>query len=514
MKQETTELELRVFYEITRTIRYALNLDQMLDSILAVFPRHLVTSKGAVVMLTGDRRRLTLRAQRGFSANEIERGSLWLDELDGFSLLRRSEPWVLTHQAAEPLFLGERVTVPIEKRAIKFMAAAIIPENKPIGFLAVDRIFDESVPLAKDLSFLRRVADFIAEFVALRRRFKLREASLVRSNRYVKSQLRDDLESFLTAQSHAMKEVAQLLRKVAPTRANVLLIGEPGTGKSLAAKVIHELSPRAAFPFIAVGTGKLPQEELEAELFGRNADENENGEGRLIGRIEEASGGTLYLNEMRGLPMSVQAHLVRFLQYREFEPAGAARPKTADVRVIAATRGDLETAVREGGLREDLYYRLNVFPVRLPPLRERREDLEPLINHFLRKQSFDRGTHWQLTPEALEALMSYKWPGNVAELKNLVERFAMTIPGGTIGMGEILRYVGPTSDESLSAVPLAATLPPLREIERRNVIAALERNKWIQSRAARELGITLRQMGYRIKKFGLEDLLATRKPGK
>ncbi|HIE03646.1 MAG TPA: sigma-54-dependent Fis family transcriptional regulator, partial [Candidatus Latescibacteria bacterium] len=218
--------------------------------------------------------------------------------------------------------------------------------------------------------------------------------------------------------SPAMRKVLELIDKVAPTDATVLVLGESGTGKELVARRIHHLSPRRDRPLVAVHCATFPENLLESELFGYERGAFTGATRRKVGHFEYADGGTIFLDEVGELPTSVQAKLLRFLQERQFTRIGGVEPVRVDVRVIAATNRDLEREVMEGRFREDLFYRLNVFPIELPPLRERREDIPLLVEHFLRQRNRPPDV---VSPEAMEALLTYDWPGNVRELENVIE---------------------------------------------------------------------------------------------
>ena len=307
-----------------------------------------------------------------------------------------------------------------------------------------------------------------------------------------------------------MLEVQQLIRKVAPTKASVILLGESGTGKTLAAQIIHELSARKMAPFIKVNSATLPETLLESELFGHEKGAFTGASEKKLGRVEEADGGTLFLDEIGEVSLQLQAKLLRFLQDKEFERIGGANSRKVDVRIIAATNLDLDFAVGEGLFRQDLYYRLNEFPIQMPPLTDRREDIPSLIRFFSRKLAKEYASELRFSENAILALSRYSWPGNIREMENLMERLAILNEGSVIDAKDLDPYISlgfnKTPEDSNHA-----ELDSLQEMEKRGVISALERNNWIQSRAARDLGITLRQMGYRIKKFSLEHLLRQRK---
>jgi Nif-specific regulatory protein len=345
--------------------------------------------------------------------------------------------------------------------------------------------------------------------VSLDDQVKAREDNLIRANRSLKAEISNKFDNFFAVnKSPAMVEVQGLIRKVAPTKATVLLLGDSGTGKTLVAQIIHELSSRAKFPFIKVNCAALPDNLLESELFGYEKGAFTGAVESKPGRVEEAQGGTIFLDEIGELSLMLQAKLLRFLQEREFERLGSSKTRSVDVRIIAATNKDLAASVNGGSFREDLFYRLNVFPVLVPSLRERGQDLVPLISFFLKKVCAEYGKSLSLSDAALEALRKYEWPGNVREMENLIERLAIITDTGNIDISHLSPYILQPHKDLDDKEP---GLDSLKEMEKKEVIAALERNNWIQSRAAKDLGITLRQMGYRIKKYGLDSLLRHRR---
>ncbi len=301
-----------------------------------------------------------------------------------------------------------------------------------------------------------------------------------------------------------MLRLQQLVEKVAPSRASVLLLGESGTGKTLVARIIHELSQRSRAPFVKLNCAAVPENLLESELFGHEKGAYTGATTTKPGRFEEADGGTIFLDEIGELPPGIQAKLLRFIQEREFERLGSTRTRKVDVRVIAATNRDLSKAVSDGSFREDLYYRLNVFPVDVPPLRERREDIALLARYFLEKAAKEYGRRLEFTGRSLDILENYHWPGNVRELENLIERLAILAEGPSVD-AEALAFL--LSGDAEACDTPARSFHRMQEIERREILGALERNRWVQSWAARDLGFTLRQLGYRVKKFGLEAFI-------
>ncbi len=305
----------------------------------------------------------------------------------------------------------------------------------------------------------------------------------------------------IVADSGRMQEVLSLVRRVAGSDATVLIRGESGTGKELIARAIHHASSRAAGPFVAVSCAALPEGLLESELFGHEKGAFTGAHAARKGRFELADGGTLFLDEIGDLAPGLQVKLLRVLQERAFERVGGTRTLAADVRVLAATHRALEALVRDGRFRDDLYYRINVVTILLPPLRERREDLPPLIDHFLRRFAEKnvkpiRG----LTRDARDALLRYDYPGNVRELENLIERAVVLTRDEVIGARDLPLSLDAPAPEDDAPAGLVATVEGL---ERRMIRDALGRAGGVQTRAAELLGISERVLRYKLRKYGL-----------
>ncbi len=325
---------------------------------------------------------------------------------------------------------------------------------------------------------------------------------LLRENRELREALgeRHRVEG-IVGESGRMQEVLSLVRRVAPSDATVLIRGESGTGKELIARAIHHASPRAAGPLVAVNCAALPESLLESELFGHEKGAFTGAQSARQGRFEAAHGGSLFLDEIGDLPLHLQVKLLRVLQERRVERVGSNRPIPVDVRLLAATHRDLEAMVREGRFRDDLYYRVNVVTITLPPLRERREDIPLLLERFLERFARANGKAIRgLTREAREALLRYDYPGNVRELENIVERAVVLTRDEVIGLADLPLGV----KESEKAGPEARTLPAAVEgLERQMIREALARAGGVQTRAAELLGISERVLRYKLRKYGI-----------
>jgi len=346
------------------------------------------------------------------------------------------------------------------------------------------------------------------EVVLVLRKAEERER-LARENRRLRGELAAAYRpEHIVGASEAVQELLRRVRKVAPQKTTVLLHGESGTGKELVARAVHELSPRASFPFVAVNCGAIPAELLESELFGHVKGAFTDASRNKKGLAAEADGGTLFLDEIGELPLGLQVKLLRFLQEEEVRPVGDNRSRKVDVRVVAATARDLKRAVAEGRFREDLFYRLDVVGVRLPPLRERPGDVPLLARHFLARFAPLRPelAGLEFSEEALAALAAHRWPGNVRELEHVVERAVVLAEGPVIAEEDLPDAVragsapqpGVPAPEGSLSVKRAT-----RELEERLIRAALERTGGNRSRAAELLDLSYRALLYKIKDYGL-----------
>ncbi len=302
--------------------------------------------------------------------------------------------------------------------------------------------------------------------------------------------------------SRAIEQLLEIIHLVAPAPSNVMVTGESGTGKELVARALHSASPRASHPFVAVNCGAIPLELVESEIFGYERGAFTGALRSQAGKLEMAAGGTLFLDEVGDMPLPMQVKLLRALQEREFTRLGAHLPVRLSARIVAATHVDLVQAIAEGRFREDLYYRLNVIPMHIPPLRERRADILPLIEHFLQKicLAIGRSQPMEIQPEAMTALEAHDWPGNIRQLENLLERVVVLNRGSKISLRdlppEILYRRGPSDSVSMSPYDLPA-------LERQTVMAALEKTRFNQSQAALLLGISRKQLRTKMKNMGL-----------
>lgn len=308
----------------------------------------------------------------------------------------------------------------------------------------------------------------------------------------------------IIGRSEGIREILSIIGIISNSRANVLITGESGTGKELVARAIHNASMRKDFPFIAINCAAIPKELIENELFGHEAGAYTGAASKEIGKVEAADKGTLFLDEIGDMPLTMQIKLLRFIQGREFFRIGGTKPVKSDCRIIAATNKNLETEIEAGRFREDLFYRLNVIPIHVPPLRDRKEDIPLLADHFLKKyapenQKFIRG----IDQMAMDVLARYEWPGNIRELENVIERAVVLTKHEVISLSDLPNRLKERASEAQGKESYDIQSLKLSEIERALILKALEMENWNQTRAADRLGITRRQLRIRMLRYKL-----------
>ncbi|MGA3208695.1 MAG: sigma-54 dependent transcriptional regulator [Syntrophales bacterium] len=332
--------------------------------------------------------------------------------------------------------------------------------------------------------------------------------TLIRENEILRQELSEKGVTMdkIVYESHKMDILINMASRIAVSRATVLIKGESGTGKELLARLIHNLSPRSAKLISVVNCSALPESLLESELFGHEKGSFTGATARRIGRFEEADGGTLFLDEIGDISASVQVKLLRFLQEREFQRVGGNQTIHSDVRIISATNRDLESKVKEGTFREDLFYRLNVVVMEMPPLRERKEDVPLLIDHFLKRFAAENGKNvTSITSEARDLLLKYDYPGNVRELENIIERAVVISRNSVISVEDLPFDEERIYPEDAGKKGEGLLRGSIEEMERKLILEAMEKSGDHQTKAAEILGISERMLRYKLKKYGLKE---------
>lgn len=376
----------------------------------------------------------------------------------------------------------------------------------PVVMMTAYSTVKDAVQAIKEGAFDYIEKPFALDELAATIEHALRLYDIVRDNQRLREELEEKHRfNNLIGNSLAFRKVIRAIGEVCESRANVLLTGESGTGKELVARAIHYNSPRRDAPFVALNCAAIPEGLLETELFGHVKGAFTGAVSNRVGRFAQADRGTLFLDEIGDMPLPVQAKILRVLQERCFEPVGGAQTRSVDVRVIAATNKDLQAAIRNGTFREDLFYRLNVFPIALPALRERMEDIPLLAEHFAREASEDMGRRFSsFTPAALKAMGSYRWPGNIRELQNCIERAIIVVRGERIDVSDLPNYLFERSGEDSRTNRLPSNLDEeLERIERNYLIEALRQADGVQVKAAEILGISERSFWHRVKKYAI-----------
>lgn len=528
-----TRLELGAIYEISKILSSSLNLQMTLREVLGVLSAHLGMRRGTV-SLVHENGELHVVGASGLSNDEIERGRYQVGEGITGRIMKTGSPMVVPDVAREPLFLNRtRARRLADGQVVAFIGVPIKIGRDAVGVLTVDREMDDApANFESDVRLLAMVANLIGQTVRLHRSVAAEREQLLQEKNQLKKELHGkySVENVI-GQSKRMQEVFAEVHQAAPGKSTVLLRGDSGTGKEVIARAIHYLSPRKEGPFVRVNCAALSETLLESELFGHEKGSFTGATQERKGRFEMAHTGTLFLDEIGDISPQFQTKLLRVLQEREFERVGGNKPIRVDVRLITATNRNLEEAVGKGNFRADLYYRINVVTIFLPPLRERREDIPLLVDYFIKKFNKENERKLTITPEAMQVMLNCNWPGNVRELENCVERTATMTRSGQIrdvdlpcqqgkcfslaiqSYGKLdptfpVKVVTESVASTEEAEPIAedtehnTTIPGFAS-ERDRLIWAMEQCGWVQAKAARLLDITPRQIGYALQKYNI-----------
>ena len=470
--------------------------------ILEALSRHMDVECATLTVLNRRTSEILVHEAIGLSPDQRERGRYRLGEGITGRVVQTGEPVVVPSIATEPLFLGR--ARPLKDRPERELAFVCVPVrlgNETIGALSAERPYGHDNSFDEDIRILSILSSLIAHVVRLGQ-FAEEEKALMDENLRLRRELADRYRpSNIVGNSREMEPVYEMIGQVAQSDATVLIRGESGTGKELIAQAVHYGSRRSEGPFVRVNCAALPESLIESELFGHEKGAFSGAIQKREGRFERAARGTIFLDEIGELTGATQLRLLRVLQEREFERVGSSKVLKADVRVVAATNRSLERDMEEGRFREDLYYRLNVFPIHVPPLRDRRTDIILLADHFIEKYSrrHERSIVRLSTP-AIDLLMAYHWPGNVRELENAIERAVLLADGRVIHA----RLLPPSLQMAKVGEGRSGPLNvQLEVLEKELIIDALKMKKGNRAAAARQLGISERIMGLRVEKYGL-----------
>tara|TARA_B100000315_G_scaffold257803_1_gene307921 strand:+ start:10086 stop:11624 length:1539 start_codon:yes stop_codon:yes gene_type:complete len=507
-------LELTALYEISKAFASSLDLKVASNKVMDILSSVLGMRRGTLTLLHRETGELVIEVAHGLTSEEKKRGHYRVGEGITGKVMATGEPMVVPDIGQEPLFLNRTgARGDIEHENIAFLCMPVKVYGDTIGVLSVDRLFDDQTMLIDDdLRVLTIVAGQIGQAVKVTEMVTQERQRLIDRNQRLEHELQNKFHlRNVVGHDRKMEEVYESVDRVAETRATVLIRGESGTGKELIARAIHYGSARAGAPFIKVNCAAIPESLLESELFGHEKGAFTGAIETRKGRFEQAHEGTLFLDEVGDLPFALQPKFLRVLQEMQFERVGGSSTISVDVRIIAATHRDLERLLRDNMFREDLYYRLNVVPVYIPPLRERIADIPLLIEHFLQRFNTEHGKSVEFSQDAVEVMVQHKWLGNVRELENCLERAVIMTRNKVIdakGLGgymNLLLHSDLVVATDIEKQPHDYSLPgSVRAIEREQISEALRECGGVKARAAKLLGLTKRQIGYKIQKYNIE----------
>ena len=484
--------------DISQALSATLNLTASLPSVLEILERHHSVVRASVSLVDDESKDLYVKAATGADGH---RGRARPGETIVGRVVESGKGIVVPQISQEPL-LHEKGRRP--EREMSFICVPLTISRKPVGALSVFLSYKRDRHYDRSLKFFRVVGSMIAQAVKVSRLAEAEKRRLVEENTHLRDELRDRYAfRHLIGNSAPIKGVYEQVAQVARTNTTVLVRGESGTGKEMIAHAIHYNSPRARRPFIKVACAALPDTLIESELFGYERGAFTGASGQKKGRFELADGGTLFLDEIGDVNPSTQVKLLRVLQEREIERLGGTNSVRVNVRLIAATHRPLEKLIAEGRFREDLFYRLNVFTIFAPPLRERKPDIMLLADHFLEKYAVEHRKHIKrISTPAIDMLTSYHWPGNVRELENTIERAVLVCEGSVIHG----HHLPPTlqTAEASDTVPRLSLAETIGAFESDLIQDALKTTRGNRARAAKLLQTTERILGYKIQKYEID----------
>jgi Nif-specific regulatory protein len=494
------------FLEVGQTLAGTYQLTEAMSRVLETLVRHHGMVYGVVTLLDQETKQLGIVASQGLDQDNARRVRYRAGEGITGRVLQTGKPVVVPQVSREPTFLDRlgMMKKALQREELSFISVPILVNRNAVGVLGACLRYRAERDYEGTLAFFSIIATMIAQAIKVKHLIEADKQQLLDENIHLKQELRERYDfSHIIGNSSPLREVYEQVTQVARTNTTVLLRGESGTGKELIAHAIHYNSLRANKPFIKVSCAALPETLIESELFGYEKGAFTGAQGRKKGRFELAEGGTLFLDEIGDLNISTQIKLLRVLQEREFERLGGTETIKVNVRLITATNKDMERAITEGQFREDLYYRLNVFAIFMPPLRERKSDLLLLADHFLEKYAREHGKSIKrISTPAIDMLTSYHWPGNVRELENIIER-AVLVCETNVLHGHHLPPTLQTAEGSGTVTRLS--LEAAVEAYERDIIQdALKTTRGNRKKAAKLLDTTERIIGYKVKKYEID----------
>lgn len=492
--------QLLVMQKVSSVITHERDVEAMLEKVLEILEEDMGMIRGTFALLYGD----TLRVQvsRGLTDAEKKLGFYHVGEGITGHVAKTGRSHVIPDLRKDSRFLNKTGARHYDEQ-VAFLCVPLLHHERIIGTLSIDRPVNAETDLDSDTAFLEIVANITGDAASAWMMIHEEQENLKEENRKLRNMLQN-APGKLIGNCREMRQVYDELRQVAPTDATVLIRGESGTGKELLAHAIVELSGRRDKPFIILNCAALPENLVESELFGHEKGAFTGAVSRRIGRAEAADGGTLFLDEIGDLTMQTQVKLLRFLQERTFSRVGSNEELHSNVRFLAATSRNLEDLMKKKLFREDLFYRLNIFPIMMPSLAQRSSDIILLAEHFIEMLNLKYNKKiTQLSPAATRLLMSYSWPGNVRELENCMERAILTTADNCIHSYNLPPSLQAMNEKSSVYVQEGSLERMLANCEREILTEAITRNNGNLSAAGRALGLSPRMMNYRMNRLGL-----------
>ena len=496
--------ELTVLYEIGQLLISVSDPKESLSPILDILYHKMGMERATITLLNPETLEMSIEMSHGLTDDEKRKGLYLLGEGITGKVVESGDPIIVPKVGDEPLFLNRTgARRDIRKSNISFICVPLKIGSFVYGALSVDQLFNEDVSFEEDLRLLTIIASNVAQAIRISQMLGEEKNLLRNENVSLRKRLKEQYSTYnIIGRSNKMTEVFEMISHVAASDATVLIRGESGTGKELVATAIHYNGIRDEKPFVKINCAALPDTLIESELFGHEKGAFTGAGERKIGKFERAHGGTVFLDEIGTLNLAAQAKLLRVLQEKEFERVGGSDIIKTDARIIAATNRRLEEALAENTFREDLYYRLNIFPIYLPALRERKTDILLLADFFLEKyRSKYRKDIRRISTSAIDVLMRYHWPGNVRELENCIERAVLLCVEHVIHN----HHLPPTlqTAEATNTVSSGSLQAAIETLEKDLIIDALKNTQGRLSAASRLLCISERVMGLRVKKYGI-----------
>ena len=496
--------QITLFYEISQALNEHLELKKSLYKVLDILSTSMGMLRGTITILDPLRNEIHIEVAHGISHSAVSRVTYKLGEGVTGKVIQTGKGVAIPKISDEPGFLDRTASRKTRVREeLSFFCVPIQKGNQVIGALSVDRLYDERYDLKQGQKLLSVVATMVAQHAINLEKIRRDKEKLREENRRLRKELENKYRiTNIIGNSNKMREVFQMISQVSKSNATVLIRGESGTGKELAANSIHYNSHRAKNAFVKVNCAALPANLIESELFGHEKGAFTGAIKQKSGKFELAHRGTIFLDEIGAVDLGVQASLLRVLQEKEFERVGGSKTIKVDVRVLAATNKNLEEAVEEGVFRGDLYYRLNVFPIYMPPMRERKTDILLLADHFLEKYAAENNKEIRrFSTPAIDMLMNYHWPGNVRELENCIERAVLLCEEGVIHS----YHLPPTLQTGVESdtLPVLSMEDAVANLEREMIIDALKNTRGNITLASDLLQTTVRKFAYKAKKYGV-----------